>query len=111
VVHVNMTHELPVQYSTLAHELGHIFCGHLGMIGSGVKWSGRRPLVHFGWDGHPFKRPLRLHSHPSYNTPPCEAAMPFLIRPFRRLPVTRLLLNTLTKMAKALRMTVAEVVE
>jgi hypothetical protein len=37
--------------------------------------------------------------------------MPFLIRPFRRLPVTRLLLNTLTKMAKALRMTVAEVVE
>jgi hypothetical protein len=37
--------------------------------------------------------------------------MPFLIRPFRRFPVTRLLLNTLTKMAKALKVTVAELVE
>ena len=43
-VHVNTTHELSVQYSTLAHELGHIFSGHLGMIGNGVKWSDRRAL-------------------------------------------------------------------
>lgn len=41
-VHVNTTHELPVQYSTLAHELGHIFSGHLGMVGDGVRWSDRR---------------------------------------------------------------------
>ena len=30
---------------------------------------------------------LRLSSPPSYNTPPCEAPMPFSIRPYRRLPV------------------------
>ena len=32
---------------------------------------------------------LTLHprSLPSYNTPPCEAPMPFSIRPFRRFPV------------------------
>jgi hypothetical protein len=29
-------------------------------------------------------RPLRLPSHPSYNTPPCEALMPFT---YRRFPV------------------------
>ncbi len=37
--------------------------------------------------------------------------MPFLIHPFRRLPGTMLSLNTLTKMAKALKVTVAELVE
>ena len=30
---------------------------------------------------------LRLPSLPSYNTPPCEASMPFSIRPYRRFPV------------------------
>ena len=31
--------------------------------------------------------PLRLPERPSYNTPPCEASMPFTIRPFHRFPV------------------------
>ena len=35
----------------------------------------------------PARSPLRLSSVPSYNTPPCEAPMPFSIRPFRRFPV------------------------
>ncbi len=30
---------------------------------------------------------LRLSSPPSYNTPPCEAPMPFTLRPYRRFPV------------------------
>jgi hypothetical protein len=34
--------------------------------------------------------------------------MPFSIHPFRRFPVTMLSLNTLTMMAKALKVTVAE---
>jgi hypothetical protein len=37
--------------------------------------------------------------------------MPFTNHPFRRFPVTMLSLNTLTKMAKALKVTVAELVE
>ena len=32
-------------------------------------------------------QPLRRRSHPSYNTPPYEAPMPFSIRPFRRFPI------------------------
>ena len=52
--------------------------------------------------------PLRLRSHPSYSTPSYEAPMPFSIHPFRRFPVTMLSLNTLTKMAKALKVTVVE---
>jgi len=32
-------------------------------------------------------QPLPLPSFPSYNTPPCEAPMPFSIRPYRRLPL------------------------
>jgi hypothetical protein len=31
--------------------------------------------------------PLRLPSLASYNTPACEAPMPFSIRPYRRFPV------------------------
>ena len=37
--------------------------------------------------------------------------MPFSIRPYRRFPVTRLSPHTRTKMAKALKVTVAELVE
>ena len=33
-----------MQYSTLAHELGHIFSGHLGPVGDGVRWSDQRNL-------------------------------------------------------------------
>jgi hypothetical protein len=29
-VHINRNHELPVQFATLTHELGHLFLGHLG---------------------------------------------------------------------------------
>ena len=32
-------------------------------------------------------RPLHRRSHPSYNTPPCEAPKPFSIRPVRRFPM------------------------
>jgi hypothetical protein len=31
LVHLNRTHSLEERYSFLAHELGHIFCGHLGI--------------------------------------------------------------------------------
>ena len=43
-VHINTTHSIPVQYSTLVHELGHIFSGHLGQVGDGVRWSDQRNL-------------------------------------------------------------------
>jgi hypothetical protein len=29
-MHLNRNHEIPVQFATLAHELGHLFLGHLG---------------------------------------------------------------------------------
>lgn len=29
-IHINRNHSVPVQFSTLAHELGHLFLGHLG---------------------------------------------------------------------------------
>lgn len=29
-IHINRNHDVPVQFSTLAHELGHLFLGHLG---------------------------------------------------------------------------------
>jgi hypothetical protein len=32
-------------------------------------------------------RILCFSVHPSYNTPPCEAPMPFTLRPYRRFPV------------------------
>jgi len=31
LIHLNKTHRLEEKYSSLAHELGHIFCGHLGI--------------------------------------------------------------------------------
>jgi len=31
LIHLNRTHSLEERYSSLAHELGHIFCGHLGI--------------------------------------------------------------------------------
>ena len=29
-IHINRNHDVPVQFATLAHELGHLFLGHLG---------------------------------------------------------------------------------
>lgn len=29
-VKVNSNHDLPTRFATLSHELGHIYCGHLG---------------------------------------------------------------------------------
>ena len=31
LIHLNKTHSLEEKYSSFAHELGHIFCGHLGI--------------------------------------------------------------------------------
>jgi hypothetical protein len=31
LIHLNKTHSLEEKYASLAHELGHIFCGHLGI--------------------------------------------------------------------------------
>ena len=31
LIHLNKTHRLEEKYTSLAHELGHIFCGHLGI--------------------------------------------------------------------------------
>jgi hypothetical protein len=40
-VKVNAKHDLPTRYATLAHELGHIYCGHLGADSKG-RWFDRR---------------------------------------------------------------------
>ena len=42
---------------------------------------------------------------------PARFPMPVSIHPYRQFPITMLSLNTLTKMAKALKVTVAELVE
>jgi hypothetical protein len=31
LVQINAKHDLPTRFATLAHELGHIYCGHVGM--------------------------------------------------------------------------------
>lgn len=31
-IHINRNHKPPVQFTTLAHELGHLFLGHLGLV-------------------------------------------------------------------------------
>ena len=40
-VKLNAKHNLPSRYATLAHELGHIYCGHLGRDLKG-RWPDRR---------------------------------------------------------------------
>jgi len=42
-VRVNARHDLPTRFATLAHELGHIFCGHLGADIKG-RWPHRSKL-------------------------------------------------------------------
>jgi len=42
-VRLNAKHDLPTRFGTLAHELGHIYCGHVGADGRG-RWPGRHHL-------------------------------------------------------------------
>ncbi|MBU3943134.1 MAG: ImmA/IrrE family metallo-endopeptidase [Proteobacteria bacterium] len=42
-IKLNSRHDLPSRYATLAHELGHIYCGHLGQDAKG-RWPDRRGL-------------------------------------------------------------------
>ena len=42
-VKLNAKHDVPTKYATLAHELGHIYCGHLGGDSNG-RWPNRRTL-------------------------------------------------------------------
>ncbi len=42
---VNLHHDLPTRFATLAHELGHIYCGHLGP-GPKDAWPRRNTLNH-----------------------------------------------------------------
>lgn len=42
-IRLNSNHDLPTRYATLAHELGHIYCGHVGADSKG-RWPDRRGL-------------------------------------------------------------------
>jgi hypothetical protein len=42
-VKLNAKHDLPTRFSTLAHELGHIYCGHIGRDRKG-RWLDRSHL-------------------------------------------------------------------
>ncbi len=43
ILRLNQSHALPARFATLAHELGHLFCGHLGKQ-PGEFWEDRRKL-------------------------------------------------------------------
>lgn len=43
LIKVNATHNLPTRYATLAHELGHVYCGHVGADSKG-RWPERTHL-------------------------------------------------------------------
>lgn len=42
-VKLNARHDLPTRFATLAHELGHVYCGHVGRDRKG-RWPDRRSL-------------------------------------------------------------------
>lgn len=44
-VRLNSKHDLPTRFATLAHELGHVYCGHLGSDPKG-RWPARTGLSH-----------------------------------------------------------------
>lgn len=44
-IRLNAKHDLPTRFATLAHELGHIYCGHLGADRKG-RWPDRYRLSH-----------------------------------------------------------------
>lgn len=43
-VRLNANHDLPTRFATLAHELGHIYCGHIGADSKG-RWPNRCHLT------------------------------------------------------------------
>lgn len=43
-VKINANHDLPTRFATLAHELGHIYCGHIGRDHKG-RWPNRSKLT------------------------------------------------------------------
>jgi len=45
LIQLNVNHNLPTRFATLAHELGHIFCGHCGPHNRGA-WPDRSKLPH-----------------------------------------------------------------
>lgn len=45
LIQVNHNHEIPTRFATLAHELGHIFCGHCGADPRG-RWPNRSSIPH-----------------------------------------------------------------
>lgn len=45
LVQLNQNHSIPTRFATLAHELGHIFCGHCGQDAKG-RWPNRSSLPH-----------------------------------------------------------------
>ncbi|MCG3167972.1 MAG: ImmA/IrrE family metallo-endopeptidase [Candidatus Desulfobacillus denitrificans] len=44
-IRLNAKHDLPTRFATLAHELGHVYCGHLGGDQKG-RWPARQGLSH-----------------------------------------------------------------
>ena len=44
-IRLNANHDLPTRYATLAHELGHVYCGHVGEDNKG-RWPKRTHLSH-----------------------------------------------------------------
>lgn len=45
LIQLNINHNIPTRFATLAHELGHIFCGHCGADPKG-RWPDRSSLRH-----------------------------------------------------------------
>lgn len=45
-VQLNASHTVTQQFATLVHELGHLFCGHLGSPNAEVHTQNRGPLTH-----------------------------------------------------------------
>lgn len=45
LIQLNRNHTIPTRFATLAHELGHIFCGHCGADARG-RWPDRSTLSH-----------------------------------------------------------------
>jgi hypothetical protein len=45
LIQLNQNHNTPTRFATLAHELGHIFCGHCGADSRG-RWPDRSSLSH-----------------------------------------------------------------